>query len=339
MKGRPRLSRPTGAACNRCRGRFGMDIILHLGVHRTGTTSFQHYMRDSADTLAQGAIGFWGPMRTRKSVFPGLFPGPKTARGRSLSRRAEGRVRILLELAKAGGTRQLVISDENMIGTPQQCMRQGALYPAIGDRMARLDAAFGGKVTRIVLSLRAQDLFWASLAAYTVGRGHGLPDATRLDRIAHSPRTWRDVITDLACAMPEAEIVVLPFERVAGQPNALLTAGTGAAAPRPEKLHWLNKSPDLRTLRRLVAERGIDPDPVMPEGEGRWQPFSRAQCAQLAESYADDMHWLIAGADGLAHLTEDTSRNRKGSSLPAGDMTKGHGHDIRHPPEHLAQSG
>lgn len=46
-----------------------MDIILHLGAHRTASTSFQRYMRSVSDALAAGGTGFWGPGRTRKGLF------------------------------------------------------------------------------------------------------------------------------------------------------------------------------------------------------------------------------------------------------------------------------
>lgn len=338
MKGRFPISRPVGAARTLIRGRPCMEIVLHLGAHRTGTTTFQHYMRDNVDALARRGIGFWGPLRTRAVVIPGLFPGPRIALGRDLVRRAEGRVRMQLALAHRAETRQLLVSDENIIGTPQHCLRHAAMYPAIGDRLARVGTAFDGQVTRVVLTLRSQELFWSSLAAFVVGRGHNVAGSEALEKIAHSRRTWRDVIMDISCALPEAEILVTPFERAAGQPDKLLATALGSAAPAVKTSRWLNRSPNLPALRKALALRGRNPD-ELPDGTGRWLPFNTRQSSQLAEHYADDLHWLAAGADGLAQLTEDPTRKRAGSSLPAGDMTKGQRHDKGHPPGHLAHSG
>lgn len=318
---------PVGAAAATALGRAIMDVILHIGAHRSGTTSFQRYLRDNHADLCARNIGFWGPMRVRQSVFPGLFPGPAAARGRDLRRRAKGRVQMQLAQCRDRGVQQLIVSDENMIGSARQCLRSAALYPAIGERMARIGSAFGGQIKRVVLSVRAPDLWWASASAYTVGRGHPVPNAQTRDAIAQNPRSWRDVITDLACALPDTEIRVTPFEHFAGRAEALFTACTDSKAPAGNT-QWLNRAPDLPALRDTLNERGEDPT-LLPDTSGRWQPFDTAQASALRERYADDQFWLAAGADGLATLTEDPSRRRAGPSLPPGAMREGHANDIR----------
>ena len=307
-----------------------MDIILHVGSHRTGSTSFQHYLRGNrAHLMAQGTA-LWEPHMLRKGLFDGLFATPRMQNGRNLQRRAMGRVRLHAAQAKRAGAQRLLVSEENMIGAPRACLRAASLFPAIGERMARLDAAFEGRVTRVVMCIRAQDLWWSSIAAYGVGRGHPLPDDTRLQALASSPRTWRDVITDMSCALPETEIHVMPFEQFAGQSDKVLEQATGQKAPEPHAKSWLNRSPDAAMLRDKMAENGFSvaelPD-HLATGQGRWNPFTPAQGAALREAYANDLMWLAAGADGLATLTEDRSRERAGFNLPAGAHTKGQYHD------------
>ncbi|AXI48951.1 hypothetical protein C1J03_16525 [Sulfitobacter sp. SK012] len=319
-----------------------MDIILHVGAHRTGTTSFQHYLQSNAAVLSEDATGYWGPLRTRKGLFSGLFPGVAGASGRNLQRRAEGRVKMHLTLAEQAGVDRLIVSDENMIGSPRHCLRDGLLYPAVGDRMARISSAFGGRISRIVLSLRAQDLWWASTSAYAVYRGHSVPTARHCERIAHTRRGWRDVITDIACAAPEAEIRVLPFEHHVGRPDLLFAAATDRPAPTTHADGWLNRSPDLAAMRTAIKQQDRDAS-ELPEGDGRWQPFAPAHTAAMRETYQDDMMWLSAGADGLATLTQDPTRSRTGKSQPAGDIRQGHSNDQGHSsiprPRHVARSG
>ncbi|MGC1494469.1 MAG: hypothetical protein WA790_01580 [Sulfitobacter sp.] len=310
-----------------------MDIILHVGAHRSGTTTFQQYLRDHAAELDTQSIGFWGPGRTRKSIFPGLFRPRSNAKE---IRRSEGRVQMHLARTRLSGLKQLLVSDENMIGSSRHNLRASTLYPAIGERMARVSAAFGGQITRVVMTIRAQDLWWASAAAYTVARGHPAPSAEQKDQISQSARTWRDVITDLACAVPDAEVLIIPFEQTVGQPTKVFSAATGAKAPLDVQARWLNRSPHARDLRGLLVEQGADISHV-PDAAIRWQPFSPEQTAQLRENYADDLHWLMAGGDGLATLTEDPTRQRAGTSLPAGHMTRGHNYDNGQ--GHMARSG
>lgn len=326
MTGAIPVSWPAGAALSNRLGRRLMDIILHMGAHRTATTTFQHYMRDHEATLKEQRVEFWGPHKARQSVFPGLFRNAVAAKGRNLARRAEGRIRIHAADAKARGVRTLFVSDENLLGNCKQSIRLGKLYPAAGERTARIALAFAGRLQRIVVSIRAQDLWWASACALTVSRGHPVPSPAKLDVIANSSRSWRDVITDLACAAPDIEIVVIPFEAQAGRPADLLGTALDMEAPVDTEQRWLNRSPDLPVLRHQMREQGANPE-VLPDGHGRWQPFTADQTAMLRENYADDMHWLIAGADGLARLTEDARPKRADKSLPTGAIIKGQGYD------------
>jgi len=199
-------------------------------------------------------------------------------------------------------------------------------------------SAFDHRISRILLTIRAQDLWWSSVSAYAVGRGMNVPSAQTFDQIAGGRRTWRDVITDLACAVPDTEILVTPFETIAGQPDALLTQAHGAKAPPDPANRWLNRAPDLPKLRAVLAERG-GPAAALPDATGRWNPFTRAQVAALQENYEDDLFWLMAGADGLAHLTQDQAGARAGSSPPPAYMTKGHGHDRQTDATDVAHSG
>lgn len=327
---------PNWAVILRRSGEKLMDIILHLGAHRTATTSFQHYLRKYSSEISETGTGIWGPLRTRRGLFSGVIPGPRVAFQKNDAHRAKGRVALQLAKARDSGVARLLISDENMIGTSRHSMRTGALFPSIGERLARYGEVFGDGITRVVLSVRSPEMWWASAAAYSVSRGHPLPTQSKLDKIAASPRSWRDVITDLACAMPAVEIKIATFEEYAARPDAFLAQAAGIAAPKNTHPAWLNRSPDLPALRAILAERGQDAG-LLPDGIGRWNPFSEAQAAELRENYADDLLWLAAGADGLATLTEDPTRKRAGISQPAGYIRKGQDDDSRH--RKLAQSG
>ena len=301
---------PVGAALWHRVGRAVMDVILHLGAHRTATTTFQHYMRDHVDKLAAQGVGFWGRGRTRGKIFAGLFRHTIAPDAHKAAQRAQGRVALQAAQAEQRGVRRLVVSDENIIGTPRHNFKSERLYPAVGERTARLVAAFEGRVSRIVLSIRSHELWWASAAALTVARGHPVPDKAQLAAIAADGRSWRDVITDLACAAPGAEIHVIPFERFAGMSERILATALDGAAPRDTQRRWLNRSADVCRLRKGLREQGQDPN-LLPDMTGRWQPFDEMQAAALRENYADDLFWLSAGADGLAKLTEDEHQTER----------------------------
>jgi hypothetical protein len=292
-----------------------IDIILHIGAHRTGTTTFQTYMRDNATGLSARDIGFWGPQRTRGGLFSGVLPSAGAAKGRNLERRAVGRIKINCVRAEHSGKRHLVISDENMIGSVRSNLRSKGLYSAAGERMARYGQAFQDLKIKVFMSIRAQDRYWASALGYGITRGRSVPDAQALDVLARSQRNWRDLITDVACALPNAQITVLPFETYVGQPDAQLALMTGGDAPRTYARGWYNATPHLPELRTILEKRGQDSRTLV--GSGRWQPFDRAQVMAMREAHLDDLFWLHAGADGLATIIEETGVDRTGMNPAA----------------------
>jgi hypothetical protein len=301
-----------------------MHITLHLGAHRTASTVFQNYLRENAKDLKRHGIGVWGPLRTRDGLLRGVIPLPGTSETPvEQFRHARGRIRLNLKQAEAKGLEHLVVSDENMIGAPRRNLRDSCLYGSIGERMARYDQAFDGRITRVMLSIRSQDSFWSSVAAFAVGRGHKVPRPADLDRLVNSRRSWRDVIADLACAMPEAEITVLPYEVYGGMPERKLTIMTGLATPpMAYAREWMNRAPSLPQLRQILSDRGGDLS-RLPEGEGRWHPFDHAQTMELREAYADDLFWLRAGAEGMATFIEETRPEKMGQTPHQAQPTRG----------------
>ncbi|MBV2360482.1 hypothetical protein KUH32_11910 [Thalassococcus sp. CAU 1522] len=296
-----------------------MDILLHVGAHRCASSSFQAYLRAHRARLDNLGIGFWGPWRTRGGMLHGLTGRPVSPKS---ARRAAGRVRLNLDATARKGAAVLVVSEENLIGSVRANLRSGQLYPDIGERMARVHAAFG-PVRRIVLQIRSPETWWPSAIAYMVPRGGPLPDSAALMRMARQTRGWRHVVSDLACACPETEIVITPYERFGSHPDALLQRLTGALyLPEAGGDFWLNRAPGLPELRGLLADRGADPS-LLPQGDGRFQPFDFDQRAALRETYADDLFWLRAGADGLATLTEEATPDRIRLNRAAGATTRG----------------
>ncbi|WP_232796428.1 hypothetical protein [Roseovarius salinarum] len=300
-----------------------MDVILHLGAHRTGTTSLQHYLACNARRLAAQGVRAWGPRRTRNGLLTGVMPTPGVLPPERQLARARGRLALALETARAEGVQTLLVSDENMIGAARRNLRAGRLYPDAGRRMVRFARAFEGRITRLALSVRAQDAYWASVLAYAVARGHRMPDTDDLDRLVTAPRRWRDVIADVARAVPGAELRILPFEVYGGRPELFgRRVAAGPDWPDAHAREARGASPRLPALRGILAECGRDPA-RLPAGDGRWRPFDAAQAAALRAAYAEDMAWLRAGADGIARLMEEDRPQQTAPQAPQRSATRG----------------
>lgn len=305
-----------------------MEVVLHIGAHRTASTSFQAYMRANAAELGTQGVGFWGPHRTRDGLFAGIIPANGSPRLARQARMARGRIALALERARLQGLQSLVISDENVIGAPRRNLKDTVLYRGAGERLARHVAAFGGQLTRIALSIRDFDSYWASAFAYAINRGHPLPSPQLLDTISQQTRGWRDVITDLANAAPGVEIIVMPHETYAGMPDRRLAlmVGRPITVPARDCRLWLNRAPDLARLRDTLMLRGEDPD-LLGLDTGRYHPFDPAQTARLRELYQDDLFWLQAGADGMASLMIEKARDQTGTSPQRDPLARGQDYD------------
>ncbi|WP_417700972.1 hypothetical protein [Pseudophaeobacter sp.] len=316
-----------------------MQVCLHLGAHRCATTSFQEYLRQNATDLAKQGIGFWGPRRTRNGLLHGVLPTPAVGRVEAHAKRARGRIRMNLHQSRARGVKTLVISDENLIGSTRTNLRLGGLYSGVGERMARYAEAFDGQLNTVALNIRSLESYWASALTYAVVRGHRVPSAQQVQNLATSRRSWRDVISDIACAMPGVTIKVLPFETFGGRPEVQLSVLSGQEAPRSYARVRLNSSMRLEDMRAHLMDSAAG---ALPKGEGRWRPFDETQCAMMRENYADDLMWLAGGAEGLAQLVQDPEQPAAGLNLPHSDVTRGRPHDKQAQDKHnrrLAGSG
>ncbi len=298
-----------------------MDIVFHLGAHRNATTSFQACMRANRERLTRHGIIFWDPRLLRKGLFDGMNPPSGMPVAPFVMRRVRGRVQLQLQSLQDAGAAHLLISEENMLGSVRANIRSGELYPAAGERIARFAQLFDGKIKRIVLSVRSLEQYWASALAYGVWRGHALPNAYEIDQIADIRRTWRDVVKDIAAAVPGAEIIAIPFENMAGRPKDLLNIATGREVWIAGPDRWLNRAPDVLALNAVLEERGKRLD--LPSEAGRWQPFNPVQIAAMREAYVDDLAWLSDGAGGVATLQAFRSSAKDGENPRGGVGTRG----------------
>ncbi len=257
-----------------------MEIILHCGAHRCASTSFQNYLSRNEQTLAQQGLVYWGPERTRSNGLNSL---------NKLTPDVCDALRRELDDCQRSGARQLLVSQENFVGSMERNIAFASLYPSTQERAELLAKAFGGRVSKLALNIRALDMYWTSVAAYKFDRGSDPIEPTKWKRIAQSERRWRDVIIDISSAFPDVPLLVLPFEDFAGHQQAQLEVLTGRSAPEFSDGLALNAAPK-------PAPHGLN----------------TKQAMKLWADYADDLEWLASGADGLAELIGRTDTNALG---------------------------
>jgi methylmalonyl-CoA mutase cobalamin-binding domain/chain len=170
-----------------------MDVILHLGVHRCGTTTFQQLLQRNTAMLRDAGLESWTPDRTRAGLMAGLIQRPEdlTPQIEARALRSSGIVQIEVERLAKAGRRKLLISEENLTGAVRNNLRESLLYPKLNVRLSRLGPALSQHVTTIGLSIRSYDAFWASSIAFGVAQGHAVPGLGKLDYLVAQPRRWQ----------------------------------------------------------------------------------------------------------------------------------------------------
>lgn len=303
-----------------------MHVTLHLGAHRTGATTLQRFLSLNARAFAAEDIALWMPPQTRRGLFAGLVKRPDaiTLELERKGRNSCGRIRMRQDQLARRGTQRLLVSEQNLIGTPEECLRSERLYPWVFERLDRVVPGFHESCDRIVLSIRAYDRFWESLLSREVMNGWPLPDHRTTDRLVTQPRRWRRVIEEVAAAFPRAELLIWPYERLSGLPERQLAAMTGQiltpgfAARMAGVRSWEARGASAEAICEVIADCGhLAPIPM--SADGRWQLFDRDQRAALVAQYAEDLAWLRKGADGHATLIERADADE----LRSMDMTGG----------------
>lgn len=287
-----------------------MDIVLHIGAHRTGNTTFQAYLRRNGEALFALRIAVWDPERMRGGLANGMIGQhrPLTPELVQKADRSAGLIRLEMQRLAQAGIDRLLASEANMIGSVRDNLHRLALYPQALLRLERFAEVFGAQCSRVALSIRSYEDYWSSALASAVPRGLRWPDQDVLGRLANQPRRWRQVIEEVATLFPRAECVVLPFEALAGQPEAQLSAALGEAVPvLADARRWLHRSPNRDMLRQVLKDRGERAlARALTEGPERWQPFGSEQLATMRAQYGEDLDWLRAGADGRAVILAET---------------------------------
>jgi len=278
-------------------------LVLHLGAHRTGSTSLQACLHQNRPVLSAAAIGYWGPAALRRGRFPGLYksfnpgedPAAQAAETREIIATNREIFRRRLKNQRGMGHRHLMVSDENLLGDMQLNLARGCLYQNADDRLALLAGVFGTGFAKIALSIRRQEAYWPSLIAYRIAHGAAAPGPEKLAALAGQNHGWREVISAVRRQFPVSQILVFEFDGWAARPDLLVGELMRGAVALPALAHnpRANAALDRAALYALACARGdAESARLIGNSSGVFQPFSRAQRHSLAEQYIADQAWL-----------------------------------------------
>lgn len=224
-----------------------IDLFVHIGMPKTGTTAIQHFLTGNRSKLAEQGVLYpvGGTVRAAHHVLgAAVFPrraAPLEGVPRDVA--LEQATAAILHEIEATKPKRVVLSTEYL---------WGHLPPA---KIARLLAPFRGMTIHIVPYLRRQDLFAQSLYMQAVKGGYGRTFREWLSGAEESAKggfhydrvldAWRD------CGVP---LAVEPRIYEKGEIAADVRRDfidrilPGAEADYPDESRSLNSTPDMATI-------------------------------------------------------------------------------------------
>jgi hypothetical protein len=293
-----------------------MDLILHIGAHRTGSTAFEQSLSINAARLVKEGVTLWSPRDLRGLAgFADLPQMASAPMGDKDAAAGLAAARAVIARAMAGQPgKTLVLSEENMLGSMGLNLRKRSLYPTARARLLAYAAALPQVPRRVGLGIRSYAGFWVSSYLYVLRRRALVHFDQIAAELANAPRGWREVVADVRHAFPESEICLWSAETLGTQVQDIACTLIDCRAEGMEKLQGrVNAGLRMTDIPRIFAARTRAPDlngaaldaaladmPPMP-----YSAFTLAQAATMAARYAEDLHQFSQGRHGVRLLTPD----------------------------------
>ena len=174
-------------------------IVLHLGIHKTATTSLQEFLENNRSALRKHGASFMPLDEMRANVSPLIRSHNKTDR------------ETLSKLITRSGAQVDIFSDENLMGLTSD-IRVGTLYPHADGRVTRFCEQFKDLPVEVVITLRSPAKFILSSYSEYI-RHHPFEDFDSY--ISNYPLEDFSIANELSWVwdLPEnARVTILPFE-------------------------------------------------------------------------------------------------------------------------------
>jgi hypothetical protein len=289
-------------------------LALHLGAHKTATTLLQREFEARRRELLRLGTAYLGPgdLRDEPSL---VFPVPEMHPDRvaEVQGRTAQRLENMVPGALGDRRSRLLLSEENILGTPRLTLRHRTLYPGLIARLGALPAAWDMDQTRIFLSVRDYAGFFASCHSTVAQQGVWLPFGAReRAALARLPRRWPDVVADIRATIPEARVTVWRYEELCATGQAMVEAMTGGPFEIDMDQSGAMGALSAGAMARIAAASARAGGAPLPRaqvrriwhetaGSGPYDPWQAETRQMLSACYEDDCA-RIAGMDGVELL-------------------------------------
>ncbi|WP_445361568.1 hypothetical protein ACJJIL_07415 [Microbulbifer sp. EKSA005] len=195
-------------------------VILHLGAHKTATTSLQGVLKKNRNYLCSKGI-FYAPLGDLRKALtkPYFYPG------QAANTDIPDFSKLLSEELNYEGQDKVFLSDESIISLVQEIFLANKFYSKARHRIKKLKQVLEGcEITDIFFTVRSYEKYITSLYGQVL-KGVGFVEfetyKKRFDRHAFC---WADVIVLLEEEFPDSKIHVGEFDFVVRNPQEYYSA-------------------------------------------------------------------------------------------------------------------
>tara|TARA_R110000787_G_scaffold103812_10_gene210443 strand:- start:1674 stop:2561 length:888 start_codon:yes stop_codon:yes gene_type:complete len=229
----------------------GKPLYLHLGAHRTGTSSFQMMLSQNRALLTSAGFDLAYPGR---DDIPQGTLGLRLPAPRAVEQWESKFVPLCereLQRHATDGSHAMILSEENIPGRMIH-FAAGQFYPAAQARMQTLAAAAQAPVVRAVLVVRDYRALFVSAWRKRAEDNKASPFKTGRYNMLHMDRGWPELVRLIQEHLKPQELVVIDYPRRGQSVDILgLLVPELAALPLREPDNRVNHSATDAALAEL----------------------------------------------------------------------------------------
>lgn len=306
-----------------------MEIVLHLGVHKTATTYLQSLLAKNLVPLERHSIGYAYP----KTLRPLFARAPRQKHGFQRAMRNSARawaLRQVIDTAQDLQRKRLIISEEQLLGSVRALFSGRGLYRNVAKELRGVVSALQEQPVKVLMAIRKYDTFYASAYGQVLTGWKYLPfDQELRTALLQDQRGWPDIIAELMQTLPAGSTLRLwQYERFGLEEQEILQEFVGASAQNEllalrERLGTGPSQPGIEALDTLVA-KGTVPDVEgikrilrsygKVKGYPGFSPWSPTEQQTLEDRYTRDIA-LIRNLWPQAFISQAPAQ-RSDSSVP-----------------------
>ncbi|MDO6962698.1 hypothetical protein [Rhizobium alvei] len=265
--------------------------VLHIGAHKTATTYMQAKLALNVDLLAERGIRY-DPLAKFRKNFTSILNDPELREKAYLKR-----------LRASISSQDVIMSDENMLGSPGNLVRSGVFYAQAKTRIRKVCRLTGVVNPEIFLALRDYAGFVVSMYSEYIRHREFMKFADFLELYQKSEFSWLTVISDVVEAAPTARLFLWDFSSFRTLENTIFSQMIGFDASElqtpdgPVRESFSAPAMDVfETLAEILpaeeVRKTIGPvSRILPKGDlyKAFDPLSADMTASLKDAYRKDL--------------------------------------------------